>query len=76
MARMSKAKKVRAKMEREGHRNPSESHYRNIGLETRIKKDKTVYTRKGRNSSGALRQMDSDLSLCLLTPNALLEICA
>lgn len=63
MARMSKAKKARMKMEREGHVNPSESHYRNVGLSVRVTKDKTAYTRKGRNSSGATHQMDSDLSI-------------
>ena len=46
----SKAKKERKKREREGFRNPEENRYRNVGLTTRVKKDKTKYSRKGRTS--------------------------
>lgn len=47
----SNAKKQRMKKEREGFRNPEERRYRNVGLTTRVKKDKTKYTRKGREST-------------------------
>lgn len=46
----SKAKKERKKREQAGLRNPEKSRYRNVGLTTRVKKDKTKYTRKGRLS--------------------------
>ena len=50
----SKAKKQRNKKEREGFRNPEESRYRNVGLTTRVKKDKTKYTRKGRSATNRI----------------------
>ena len=47
----SKAKKQRKKIEQAGYRNPEQSRYRNVGLTTRVKKDKMKYTRKGRLST-------------------------
>lgn len=58
---MSKAKKLRNKIEREGNRNPEEMRYRNVGLVTRVKADKTKYKRKGRNASDYSNQHDSAL---------------
>ncbi len=47
----SKAKKLRLKIEREGRMNPEQKRFRNVGLTTRVKRNKTKYTRKGRSAS-------------------------
>lgn len=61
----SKAKKERKKREREGFRNPEERRYRNVGLTTRVKKDKTKYTRKGRTSTNQYGDERPFYLLCL-----------
>lgn len=63
---VSKAKKQRIKVEREGRRNPEAKRYQNVGLTTRVKQDKTKYSRKGRSPAAYTQQNEPVLFSFLL----------